>query len=357
LWSLALVARGRAQVFEPTPSGPFCGINCLYTALRIEGVDADVASLMRSRYVGSPSGSTVAELLSAAHDHHAQAMALENLSVSDLAHLPGPAILHVKSAYDAAEYDHFVLCVAAGGRLYLYDPPNEAAATSGHELAALWDGTAIVVSAGRIELGTMRLWAAARVATVLIIILSLAGGARLARRVYNRNALTRRWAGLTLLSQGAVVVSAGVLLALIYHLVGSGGFFAQRQAIVLLNHARFDPAPASIDLDAARKLLSRGALFIDARREGDFAQGHIPGAINLPPSSSRVRIESALPPPGTAGEIVVYCAGPSCPYADHLAKRLRRYGYVHLEEFPGGWSGWQASGREAASTSPDGSAL
>jgi rhodanese-related sulfurtransferase len=339
---LATCSPAGAQTFEPEPSGPFCGINCLYTALRTEGLDVDLAALMQSRYVGSDSGSSIAELLSAAQDNHAYVKALANLSVADLRHLQSPAILHVKSAYDALEYDHFVLCVPVEGKLCFYDPPNQPGNTSGHELAALWDGTAIVVSARPIDLRALRLWAGVRAGLMVMPIHALAGMGFLIQSIHRRR--HGQWSlRLGPLRQCVLVTGTGAMLAAGYHLLAPEGFAAQRQALVTINHSRFDPPPTRIGLREAQRLLTRGATFVDARRAGDFAEGHISGAINLPPNASRTEIQAALGSRAEDRSMVIYCANPSCPYADHLARRLRRYGYENLKVFTGGYSQWQPS--------------
>jgi hypothetical protein len=67
-----------------------------------------------------------------------------------------PAILHVKSASGQSEYDHYILFLARRwGRALLFDPPEPVKLVHFKELAPLWDGKALLVSNGPIDLGSV----------------------------------------------------------------------------------------------------------------------------------------------------------------------------------------------------------
>jgi rhodanese-related sulfurtransferase len=69
-------------------------------------------------------------------------------------------------------------------------------------------------------------------------------------------------------------------------------------------------------------LLDRGAVvLVDVRPETEFAAGHIPGAFSVPPD--RLELLDTLP---TGADVVAYCRGPYCVYADDAVRRLRRRG-------------------------------
>ena len=320
-------------------SAPFCGIYSLYTALRAEGSNVKLSNLINPRYIGSPSGSTMSELYLAAQEQGAHVEVLTNLGVADLRHLSCPAILHVKSEYDALEYNHYVLCVpAADGRLLLYDPPDPPTRTSGAELAALWDGTALLVSARPIALGSLRRWATFRV--FLAVVLGLAVLAPPALLLSGKKSRLRRVAVST---QCLLLLSGATVIAAAYHLAAPQGFVAQQEAVTAIRNAHFLEPPGRIELSQARLLWRQGAKFIDARGAVDFDEGHVPGAINVSPNSSRSDRRRVLSGFDRNIRLVVYCQSPACPYASLLAKRLVRDGFLDVRVLVGGFDEWSNS--------------
>ena len=85
--------------------------------------------------------------------------------------------------------------------------------------------------------------------------------------------------------------------------------------------------------------LERGeALVIDVRPQAEYAAGHLPGAVHVPPD----RLELLAQVPGDT-EVVVYCRGPYCVYADDAIRHLHSLGRraVRLED---GVPEWRRSG-------------
>jgi rhodanese-related sulfurtransferase len=85
-------------------------------------------------------------------------------------------------------------------------------------------------------------------------------------------------------------------------------------------------------------------VLIDVRPVAEYAAGHIPGAISTPPA----RLEVALDGLPAEGDVVAYCRGPYCVYADDAVRELRARGRraVRLEE---GLPEWRRSGGAIAS--------
>ncbi|MGA2982674.1 MAG: rhodanese-like domain-containing protein [Terriglobia bacterium] len=79
---------------------------------------------------------------------------------------------------------------------------------------------------------------------------------------------------------------------------------------------------------------------IDVREEGEWAKGHLPGAVHLCKGIIERDIENAVP--GKATPIVLYCGGGfrSALVADNLQKM----GYINVISMDGGWRGWTESG-------------
>jgi rhodanese-related sulfurtransferase len=68
------------------------------------------------------------------------------------------------------------------------------------------------------------------------------------------------------------------------------------------------------------------ALLVDVRPEPEYKAGHIPGARSIPIELlARKRGAPELP---RGKEIVVYCRGPYCVWADEAVEILRHRGFI-----------------------------
>jgi rhodanese-related sulfurtransferase len=103
--------------------------------------------------------------------------------------------------------------------------------------------------------------------------------------------------------------------------------------------------PVFIQMPAVKKLFDAdAALILDAREPEEFAEGHIPGALNLPFDeviTDPARLET-LDPAGRA--IVVYCGGGTCEVSQQLGFELIRVGHRKVVVFQGGYPEWQEAG-------------
>ena len=93
----------------------------------------------------------------------------------------------------------------------------------------------------------------------------------------------------------------------------------------------------------AKKLLDRGALFLDARPVPNYEMGHIPGALPLPEEEFEpyfARVEDRL---RSTFDIVVYCSGYGCEASHNVARELRRRG-VAAAVLSEGWPAWTDAG-------------
>ena len=89
-----------------------------------------------------------------------------------------------------------------------------------------------------------------------------------------------------------------------------------------------------IGVEELRDRLRTGeVVVIDVRPEPEYEAGHLPGAISVPPDDfSRLDALLEILPPDQ--EIVAYCRGPYCVYADHAVRYLAGKGRsaARLEE-------------------------
>jgi rhodanese-related sulfurtransferase/DNA-binding transcriptional ArsR family regulator len=101
---------------------------------------------------------------------------------------------------------------------------------------------------------------------------------------------------------------------------------------------RSDPEPV-----AMKELLARArsgkVVILDTRPPGEFAAGHIAGALSVPVDDLKRRL-AELP---KAKEFVAYCRGPYCVYADRAVELLRASGRK-ARRLVGGFPEWKAAG-------------
>ncbi|MBI4720867.1 MAG: rhodanese-like domain-containing protein [Chitinivibrionia bacterium] len=103
-----------------------------------------------------------------------------------------------------------------------------------------------------------------------------------------------------------------------------------------------------IPLDKARALFdAKKAVFMDARDAKAFAEGRIPGAMNVPYDKLPDYYETVTATVPQDTLIVCYCWGPTCDFSDNLASELVIIGYTNVVIFRGGWEEWQKAGYPA----------
>ena len=84
-------------------------------------------------------------------------------------------------------------------------------------------------------------------------------------------------------------------------------------------------------------------MVIDVRPEAEYANGHIKGARSIPHDELSKRLKTL--PKDT--EIVAYCRGPYCVYADDAVRALRAKGF-NANRLQDGYPEWADAGRPVA---------
>ncbi len=93
--------------------------------------------------------------------------------------------------------------------------------------------------------------------------------------------------------------------------------------------------------ELANRLGQQDTIVIDVRPPSEYAAGHIPGALSVPPDEVKQML-GKLP---RNADIVAYCRGPYCLYAHDAVKLLRSRGY-RARRLDVGLPDWRASGFE-----------
>jgi rhodanese-related sulfurtransferase/DNA-binding transcriptional ArsR family regulator len=78
---------------------------------------------------------------------------------------------------------------------------------------------------------------------------------------------------------------------------------------------------------------------LDVRPADEFQAGHLPGARSIPVAELEARLSELR----TDQEIVAYCRGPYCVYADEAVELLTARGYI-ARRFTHGFPDWQVAG-------------
>lgn len=96
------------------------------------------------------------------------------------------------------------------------------------------------------------------------------------------------------------------------------------------------------DITAFKDAMTAGAYVIDVREPSEYAEGHIPGAVNIPLRELGDNL-NMIP---TDRQVFIYCA--SGHRAGMALSSLGMMGYDNVISFVPGWKGWSAAGEEVS---------
>jgi rhodanese-related sulfurtransferase len=103
--------------------------------------------------------------------------------------------------------------------------------------------------------------------------------------------------------------------------------------------------------EVERLRAGEGVQLVDVREPGEWAQGHVPGAVHVPRGLLEFKADPTLeayrePALDPAKKLVVYCA--SGGRSALAAKTLRDMGYPDVANMVGGFTAWREAGRAVA---------
>lgn len=99
-----------------------------------------------------------------------------------------------------------------------------------------------------------------------------------------------------------------------------------------------EPSIIGIDLELAEKLFEEKTLFVDARAEEFYNEGHIPNAICFDDFDLLVeKLENTI---DMDDQFIVYCSDSDCGSSEDLSYELQSHGYNNILLFKGGWKEW-----------------
>jgi len=104
----------------------------------------------------------------------------------------------------------------------------------------------------------------------------------------------------------------------------------------------------TVNLAQAYALFQEGrALFIDSRPPEEYAELHIPKALNISPSMLSAGGAEKVAGLDKDREIVVYCGQVSCDLALRVAEKLQALGFTQVMAYMGGFRAWDQAGYPA----------
>jgi rhodanese-related sulfurtransferase len=149
-----------------------------------------------------------------------------------------------------------------------------------------------------------------------------------------------------------ILVAVSVALALMVNTISPKGIALVGQWDIAKGVITASPTgdaagqPAEIDsVTRAKDIFDKDdVLFVDARSQNHYENGHIPGAVSLPAGQFEERIEFFLNRYPPEQPIVTYCSGRTCEDSHDLAQLLSDLGFTNVRIFIDGFPGWEAEG-------------
>jgi len=100
-------------------------------------------------------------------------------------------------------------------------------------------------------------------------------------------------------------------------------------------------SPADIDVSQLKEKVDAGGTFVlDVRTPGEFSQGHVPGAVNIPLQELNQRMGEVPVPKDQPFEVICAVGGRSAV----ATQELRKAGWSQAINVKGGTAAWVSAG-------------
>jgi rhodanese-related sulfurtransferase len=119
--------------------------------------------------------------------------------------------------------------------------------------------------------------------------------------------------------RSALILAIGACAGLGWNAASGRGFTITRSVLA-------QAGDELVQAPQAKRLLDRGALFLDARPHDFWRMNRIPGALSLPEDDFDKAFATLEPTVRRAKAVVVYCSGFGCEASHVVARRLRERG-------------------------------
>lgn len=154
------------------------------------------------------------------------------------------------------------------------------------------------------------------------------------------------------IKKAALLTVFAVAVAFLYNIVNPRGIaligdWEADQGVVTAK-PKNDVVDRSLEInriEVVKSLFEEGqTIFIDARSQSDYDDGHIKGAISMPLMSVEEKFDVFFEKVPVSAQIVTYCSGRTCTDSHELAQILMGFGYTHVRIFVDGYPGWLQAG-------------
>lgn len=100
----------------------------------------------------------------------------------------------------------------------------------------------------------------------------------------------------------------------------------------------------TVGLQEARRIVDGLThIVLDARKQADYAAGHLPGALSVPSDNIPAAIGGVMPLLAPGQPVMVYCSGQACDESIALALYLQQNRMTNVVVYAGGFSEWSAA--------------
>ncbi len=117
---------------------------------------------------------------------------------------------------------------------------------------------------------------------------------------------------------------------------------------VISAKAKDQPVSRDIEINSVQEAYAifkeKSAVFVDAREESLFNEGHIQGAVSLFSYDYGRLFPDFMAKYPPDQPIVTYCSGRECEDSHTLARYLKEDGYTHVRVFVDGYPAWAKEG-------------
>lgn len=143
-----------------------------------------------------------------------------------------------------------------------------------------------------------------------------------------------------------IILLSSITLALIYNAFSSDGIDWIRKPLLVQTINNIDDNGNTgnllgVNLQTSIEVYEDGnAIFIDARDQWEYSEGHIKGAINIPEFSFD-KSNQELKSINKSSLLIVYCDGDDCDISKRLTAKLINLGYRNAYVFLGGFKSWK----------------
>jgi rhodanese-related sulfurtransferase len=150
------------------------------------------------------------------------------------------------------------------------------------------------------------------------------------------------------------LIAFGILFGLVANAVSPRGIpwtgdFSRGAALANRSEEELKELPPVVELADVKAAIAAGdslLAVLDARAPDAYAEGHLPGALNLSVENLDEAYKPLKDTLAKMNRIIVYCDGGDCELSHDLAEALKSLGHKRVQLFAGGVAAWTGAGEK-----------